>query len=325
MRLRDYQRAAARTDQFPKRRAPADGSPDKAELVPLLGLTGEVGTLLSEYKKLLRDGPVHLRFTDRLAEELGDTLWYVSAVATKFGLSLDEIAAANLQKVCDRWSRPPRRAPLDGMCPRRERLPRTFTYRFAEVRTKSGADAVALLDRRGKQVGDPLTDNAHRDDGYRFHDVMHFAFVALLGWSPVVRKLLNRKRKSMKRTDEVEDGGRAAVVDEAIVAMVFDYIEHDLAGTKGMRRIDSETLRGIRALTRGFEVHERTESEWETAILKGLDVWRQVEAHRGGSVVGDFARGLFTFHQPRGRKGAASRSEGGVGGLRARRQASAGD
>jgi len=303
MQLRDYQNAAAKTDQFPKRRMRTDGALDKAELVPLLGLAGEVGSLLSEYKKLLRDGPVHLRFTDRLKEELGDTLWYVSAVATKFGLSLDAIASANLKKVRDRWSKAPGRAPLDRNFPPREQLPRKFEYRFANATTKDGSAGVALFDRKGKQVGDPLTDNAYENDGYRFHDVMHFAFVAVLGWSPVARKLLDRKRRSNKKTNEVEDGGRAGVIDEAIVAMVFADIEHNLAATKGMTRIKSEMLRSVRAFTRGFEVHARTEAEWEQAILKGLDVWRQVETYGGGTVVGDFVRQSFKFRPPPGRRG----------------------
>lgn len=313
MKLREYQEAAKKTDQFRKRRSRPDGAPDKGDLVPLLGLTGEVGALLSEYKKLLRDGPVHLRFTDRLKEELGDTLWYISTVASRFGLSLESIAQANLKKVGDRWSRPGQREAFDSKFKMHERLPRRFTYRFAYAPRKDGSLGVALFDRRGKQIGALLTDNAHEEDGYRFHDVMHFAFVALLGWSPVARKLLDKKRRSKKRTDEVEDGGRAGVIDEAIVAMVFDYIEHDLAATKGIRRIDTETLRGIRALTRGFEVHARTESEWEDAILKGLDVWRQVEAHDGGTVSGDFERGTFSFNPPtrrRERSGARAAAAG---------------
>ncbi len=303
MRLREYQAAAKSTDQFPKTKAikGANSSLQKAELVPLLGLTGEIGALLSEYKKLLRDGPIHLRFSDRLKEELGDILWYVATVATKFDLPLEEIARLNLKKVADRWSKPRRREPLDTSYPPNERLPRRFTYRFTYEHRKDLTRGVAVVDHDGTRIGDLLTDNAHENDGYRFHDVMHFAFVALLGWSPVVRKLLQRKRKSIRSSDEVEDGGRAGVVDEAIVAMVFDYIQHDLASTTGMTRIDSDTLRSIRALTRGFEVNVRTEAEWEEAILKGIEVWRQIEAHDGGTVVGDFTRRSFTFSPKGGR------------------------
>ena len=37
---------------------------------------------------------------ERFAEELGDLLWYLTNVATKFGLSLTEIAENNLWWVC---------------------------------------------------------------------------------------------------------------------------------------------------------------------------------------------------------------------------------
>ena len=68
------------------------------------------------------------------------------------------------------------------------------------------------------------TDNAEKDDGYRFHDIFHLAFVSHLGWSPVLRGRLffNCKRKSAAAIDEVEDGGRAAVIDEAIAALIFN-------------------------------------------------------------------------------------------------------
>ena len=310
MKFGQYQRLAAKTDQFPRQARTLKDHAPKAELVPLLGLTGEVGALLSEYKKLLRDGPVHLRFRDRVAEELGDTLWYLATVASKFGLSLEKIAHDNLKKVDDRWSGPVQRRPFDVENKAAERLPRKFRYTFRYTTNRDRQRAVSLQDERGQPIGDPLTDNAHENDGYRFHDVMHFAFVAILGWSPVARKVIGRKRRSHKKTNEVEDGGRATVIDEAIVAMVFDYINHDLRGTMGMKRVDSETLRSIRALTRGYEVQSRTESEWEEAILKGLEVWRQVEAHDGGTVVGDFERRRFSFaaSRPRARRAARLRA-----------------
>ena len=63
-------------------------------------------------------------------------------------------------------------------------------------------------------LGDDLTDNSYREDGYRFHDVMHLANVACLHWSPVLHALMKRKRKSNRRTDEVEDGARAMIFEE---------------------------------------------------------------------------------------------------------------
>ena len=79
MDIRAYQLAAHQTEK----KVFTDGSD---VMVPILGLAGETGELLNEYKKKLRDGDAHKRFPERVAEELGDILWYVAATATKFGL-----------------------------------------------------------------------------------------------------------------------------------------------------------------------------------------------------------------------------------------------
>src|SRR3546814_9559909 len=70
----------------------------------MLGLAGETVQLLSEYKKHLRDGAAHRLFKDRVGEELGDLLWYIANVASKFGLDLDQIAEKNLDKVRARFA-----------------------------------------------------------------------------------------------------------------------------------------------------------------------------------------------------------------------------
>ena len=73
-------------------------SADVGRLIPLLGLAGEAGQLLAEYKKRLRDGPGHVQFVDRVSEELGDILWYVANLASKYDLSLEAIADRISQK-----------------------------------------------------------------------------------------------------------------------------------------------------------------------------------------------------------------------------------
>ena len=55
-------------------------------------------------------------------------------------------------------------------------------------------------------IGDTLTDNVRDPDHYRFHDVFHLAYAAILHWSPVVRALIKQKRKSVQYIDENEDG-----------------------------------------------------------------------------------------------------------------------
>ena len=91
MDLRTYQERARKTDRKP-------GTDEQARMIPLAGLASETGELLGEYKKYLRDGESHQLFSERLAEEVGDLLWYVANVATKFGLDLAQVAGQNLAK-----------------------------------------------------------------------------------------------------------------------------------------------------------------------------------------------------------------------------------
>ena len=207
MHLKEYQELARKTDRTPRDEAGDDPrQPYRHDVVPLLGLVGEVGGLLGEYKKRLRDGELHRGFADEVAEELGDIMWYVANVADKFALDLEEVAADNLKKVADRWLRPDGRALYDSGLRIGQQLPRRFAYRFEE-RLVKGVIKVVMVDERWEMdLGNELTDNAYEDDGYRFHDVMHLAFAAHLGWSPVLRKLL--RTKELLRKPAVAPGRR---------------------------------------------------------------------------------------------------------------------
>ncbi len=144
------------------------------------GLADETGQLLSEYKKHLRDGEAHRLFKERVSEELGDLLWYIANVASKFDLTLGEIAAANLAKVKARWATE-RTEPLcfDASLPEGERLPRRFEVQLVDVEGEDRQHVRVLIS--GKPFGGELTDNAYDPDGYRFHDIFHFAYAAVLG------------------------------------------------------------------------------------------------------------------------------------------------
>lgn len=288
MNLNDYQDEAQKTDRVPARKSEQAGID---LIVPLLGLAGEAGELLSEYKKQLRDGDSHQLFKERIEEELGDILWYVANVAAKFNLKLEDVAQYNLRKTHGRWgSHDSASIIFDAECLEHERLPRSFEIELYEVIVDDKKKIRATVD--GKQVGDDLTDNADDPDGYRFHDVFHLGYAAVLGWSPVVRKLLNRKRKSDPVADEVQDGGRAQVIDEGIAALVFNYAQgHNWL--KDVSELDYHLLRTIKGITSLLEVKERSMRDWQKAILIGFDVWRQVLANEGGRILVDLdARGL---------------------------------
>src|SRR5580658_4628969 len=149
MELRVYQIESLRTDQVP---ITEGGDTAAALIVPMLGLAGETGQLLSEYKKHLRDGEAHRLFKERVSEELGDLLWYIANVASKFDLSLSEVAAANLAKVKQRWANE-RTEPLtfDAELPEGERLPRRFEVELIDVEGEARQRVRVLID--GKPFG----------------------------------------------------------------------------------------------------------------------------------------------------------------------------
>jgi NTP pyrophosphatase (non-canonical NTP hydrolase) len=282
MEFDDYQRAAAMTDQVP-------GSAGDALVVPLLGMAGEAASLLVEYKKWLRDGEAHRLFRDQIAEELGDLLWYVANLATKFELDLADVAASNLRKTQRRWLAVGPEAPASTMPllfddgrPESERFPRQMVAEITQSSDTRGV-ATATLTIDGRQIGAKLQDNAYEDDGYRFHDVLHLGSVALLGWSPTMRGLLGRKRRTDPLLDNVEDGGRAIVIDEGLAAFVFDYARRNNF-LEGVDRVDYELLRTIGNLTSGFEVAIRSPAEWERAILTSVGVWREIRRQGGGRI-----------------------------------------
>ena len=307
MEFREFQERAAETDQNPE---PAQSlsrgelvAPTRAEVIPLLGMVGEVGSLLGEYKKLLRDGETHRRFKDEVAEELGDILWYVAAVASKFGLSLNQIAEDNLRKTEDRWKPCASRAALydDDQEPRAQ-LPRSFEYRF-EMRSFDGVSKMVLvdmLDNEQRLLGDPLTDNAYEDDGYRYHDVFHLTLAATFGWSPVYRKLLRKCKhvalanRTPPSKDDAEDGGRAQVLEEAIALAAYGYAA-DHALFENTTAVDWQLLRHIKRLTDTVEVKDRTTKQWNDVILRAFEVWRDLVRNGGGVVCGDLHAGTVTF------------------------------
>lgn len=294
MDFNTYQLEAQETDRVPLQGNSNDAGADL--VVPFLGLAGEAGELLSEYKKHLRDGDSHLLFKERVSEELGDLLWYISNVATKFDLKLSDIAEANLNKIRDRWgAKDTADVIFDAEFDEHERLPRVFEVELSEVMVDGRKKIRMCVD--GEKIGDDLTDNADDPDGYRFHDVFHLGYVAVLGWSPVVRKLLKRKRKSRPQIDEVQDGGRAQVLDEGVAALVFDYAKEH-RWLEGVKDLDYNLLRTIKGITSLLEVRERSLGEWQRAILLGFEVWRKILSAGGGKILVDQESKILKFIGP---------------------------
>ena len=72
-----------------------------------LAINGEAGEIAEKVKKIIRDNSSIITDTHvyDIAKEIGDVLWYCTALADELGLSLEEIAQINLEKLTDRKSR----------------------------------------------------------------------------------------------------------------------------------------------------------------------------------------------------------------------------
>ena len=98
MTFTDYQHESRATAVYPS---------ECAVMYCTLGLCGESGEVAEKVKKVIRDhdGVFDELSTASIKAELGDVLWYLTQVATELGLSLEDIASSNLQKLRDRQSR----------------------------------------------------------------------------------------------------------------------------------------------------------------------------------------------------------------------------
>lgn len=354
---------------------------------PLLGLFGETGSLLSEVKKKQRDKTAYQGYEKTVLEEIGDTLWYLNAVASRAGIklsvlannlnrsvddwrylpssdlkfidiqtggttqqsgpsdrfektllrlaaevgllltdyqagrldknqptvmgrllsilrclqeaseeagiSLAKAAILNLEKSQDRWP-DEKRYPnlLDEGFEEHEQLPRQIPLTLIENDDFNGKHVTPLFE--GAPLGDKLTDNRMEDDDYRFHDAFHLAFAAKLGWSPNLRRLLKRKRKSDPKIDEVEDGARAVLIEEGVATWVFNRAQR-LNLFKGVEALDNQMLKIVREFVEGYEVEKTPLWLWEEAILDGYSVFRQLQKERGGTVIADLEQRTLTF------------------------------
>jgi NTP pyrophosphatase (non-canonical NTP hydrolase) len=279
-----YQRMVERTDER------------KKLIISLLGLVGEVGDLHSKIKKLAlqKDAP---GFRDQLREEFGDLLWYLTSLASLYKIPLEEIAQENAKKAESLYLEGAT-SDFDSKYPTDERLPRRFQVTFCEKPLQKGLYVRITLN--DVVIGDALTDNAHIDDGYRFHDIFHFAYAAVMGWSPVVRGMLRRKRKSIPQIDEVEDGARAAIVEEAIAVFIFNQRGAGLR-YRDESSVDLGLLKMVKRLSEGLEVQVCTAKQWRSAIVQGYRVFEELRKNNGGIVNVDLDKQLISYSNGKSR------------------------
>jgi NTP pyrophosphatase (non-canonical NTP hydrolase) len=241
----------------------------------LLDVAGRVGLLLHGYRRGRYTSDV-----TTLKHRLATILNALVKAANEAGVSLEEAARNNLRKIFDRWPRervyPP---PLDTAYSVHERLPRYLTIDIFE--REVGGKLYVFQQCHGINIGDRLTDNAVEPDDYRFHDVFHYAFSAVLTWSPVTRALFRLKRKSVPDVDEVQDGARALLIEEGIATWIFGQAK-ELQFFAGMAAGDLsfDMLKTIRQFAAGYEPEACPLWLWEDAILQGYEAFRFLQANR---------------------------------------------
>lgn len=231
-------------------------------------------------------------------EFLGSLLAMLGLLCASFMLKLEDVARDNIVKTHGRWPGADRTylLPFDSTFPEHERFPPELRIEFIERVSARGTFVVQRLNE--VFIGDPLTDNSHEPDDYRFHDVFHLAYVAHLGWSPVIRGLLKRKRKSRPAVDENEDGARAMIIEEGIATWIFNHAkQRDLYVDVPAGKLEYGLLKQVQSMVSGFEVAACPLWQWEQAILDGFRVFRELQKreHRGGTVVVDLVRHSLNF------------------------------
>lgn len=169
----------------------------------------------------------------------------------------------------------------DGFAPN-EQIPRQFSMTFKEIGSKDKGE-VQVLCNDSTQVGDIINDNAYENDFYRYHDIFHYSFATLLGWSPCTRAMMKRKRKSSVVYDTIEDGARATIIEEALSMIIFNEAKQKRY-FKDNPKVSRTTLKIIKEMTAHLEVNVRTMKEWEQTILKSYEIFRQLIFNDGGVV-----------------------------------------
>jgi NTP pyrophosphatase (non-canonical NTP hydrolase) len=228
---------------------------------------------------------------------LGALMADMVTVAGLFDLKFIDVVEANLEKFESRWPQSGAKylEPFDSSRPLIEQFPRRFEMHFIEREYDDGKPYV-IQRLNDVNIGDRLTDNRTEPDGYRFHDVFHLAYIAHLGWSPVIRALLKLKRKGDKDLDENQDGARAMIIEEGIATWIFnhahrrEYYENTAVG-----KLEYGLLKQVRDMVDGYEVAACPLWQWEQAILEGFKVFRRLRDAGSGIVKVDMIAHTISF------------------------------
>ncbi len=241
-----------------------------------------------------------------------ETAWHLAALATLNDLKLSEISKDLKVKTDFRGEGSPS-VIRDGLFRKQESFPETFEIAFVPNPEDEQISEMFWLREDGYhlKLGASLKDNHSGGDGYRYHDAIHVAFAVHLGWSPNLRKFMNLKRKSDKKTDDNEDGGRAAILEEMIILHIHTYasklklyINEAKGNPPEKQLVESpfadpsvltfEFIRGLHELTTSSEVFKSKEADWRHAISAGYEMYIRLQA-AGGVLVANVKERTLSY------------------------------
>ena len=261
---------------------------DSADEGALLRLASEAGDLAKRFGE-----GAYKQNVNALRGDLVKLLRPLLQAASAEAVRLEDAALYNIRKTEDRW--PTVRVfpiPKDEGLHIDEQLPRKMRVLIYERKVHDTKFVFQKIG--GVLVGDRLTDNHLPPDDYRFHDVFHFAHAAVLAWSPTTRALLKIKRKSQRELDENQDGARAILIEEGLTTWIFETAKQYrfFANTP---KLGFDLLKNVKRFVRGYEAEELPMWLWESAILQGYAVFRELTEKRSGAVVTDMEQRRIWF------------------------------
>ena len=79
-------------------------NPEMDKSIFAMGIAGEAGEVIEKWKKIVayREGVITEEDLRELSKELGDVLWYIALFAHELGLSFNDIAQQNADKLASR-------------------------------------------------------------------------------------------------------------------------------------------------------------------------------------------------------------------------------
>ena len=248
----------------------------------VIQLAGRVGDLVNDLH-----AEAFSSNRDKLAGHLVEIFRALIEASEAGEIELEDAARQNLYKIFSRWPHEKQYPPLFDL----EDDPAEQLHRHLEIEIfeRTRGDSVLVFQRCNKlNIGDPLTDNKEDADDYRFHDVFHYAYAAILGWSPVMRALFKLKRKSDPIKDENEDGARANLVEEGISTWIFNRAQKQnfFAGVEP-GKLSYDMLKTVHQFASGYESERCSLWLWEEAILEGFRCFRYLKKYRQGKVTVD--------------------------------------